>query len=226
MSNPNPTTSTTVGTPSNVPAPQAVSTPKPKEINLGALSSYKIKPLKDKNWSGWKARMMGLLKLHGVSDHVDGTTVKQDLNNAEELVSWNKLDQVAQTLIMNSITDEQMVHVTEAAMAEEMWNNLKSIHQVQGQQSVVVAKRNLFAMRAAEGVNIIEHVNEMKCQQNDLHLMGEIIMDKEYKSLLVMSLPDSWDAFTSSYLGTHTDTQGTKGITSQEITSLIIDEYN
>lgn len=56
--------------------------------------------------------------------------------------------------------------------------------------------------------------------------MGKMIMDKEYKSLLVMSLPDSWDSFTSSYLGTHADVQGTKGITSQEITSLIIDEYN
>ncbi|KAG2038099.1 hypothetical protein BDR03DRAFT_1010261 [Suillus americanus] len=41
-----------------------------------------------------------------------------------------------------------------------------------------------------------------------------------------MSLPDSWDAFTSLYLGTHADVTGTKGITSQEITSLIIDKYN
>ncbi|KAG2339641.1 hypothetical protein BDR05DRAFT_848555, partial [Suillus weaverae] len=100
-------------------------------------SSYKIEPLKEKNWSGWKARMMGLLKLHGVSVHVDGTTIKPDPSKADELVLWNKLDQVVQTLIMNSITDEQMVHVTEAATAKQMWTNLMSIHQVQGQQSVV-----------------------------------------------------------------------------------------
>lgn len=63
--NPNPPTSTTAGTSTTAPVPLV--TQKPKEINLGALSSYKIEPLKEKNWSGWKAHMMGLLKLHGVS---------------------------------------------------------------------------------------------------------------------------------------------------------------
>ncbi|KAG2074931.1 hypothetical protein BDR04DRAFT_1007013, partial [Suillus decipiens] len=94
----------------------------------------------------WKACIMGLLKLHGMSEHVNSTMKKPDPNKTDELASWNKLDQAAQTLIMNSITDKQMVHVTEAATAKQMWTNLMSIHQVQGQQSVIVAKQNLFAV--------------------------------------------------------------------------------
>src|ERR1700679_964414 len=33
--------------------------------------------------------------------------------------------------------------------------------------------------------------------------MGERISDQEFKSILIMSLPDSWEAFTSSYQGSN-----------------------
>lgn len=35
-----------------------------KERNLGALSSYKIKLLKDTNWHAWKLRIEKILRLH------------------------------------------------------------------------------------------------------------------------------------------------------------------
>ena len=52
-------------------------------------------------------------------------------------------------------------------------------------------------------------------------------MEKEFKSVLVMSLPNSWDHFIASYQGTHIrpEKEGERGITSQELTSVLIDEY-
>jgi hypothetical protein len=64
-------------------------------------------------------------------------------------------------------------------------------------------------------------------QQNKLNQMGCQISDKEFKSVLVMSLPTLWDHFIASYQGTHIrpDKEGDRGITSQELTSVLIDEY-
>jgi len=57
--------------------------------------------------------------------------------------------------------------------------------------------------------------------------MGCKIDDEEFKAVLVMSLPQSWDHFISSYQGTHLkpNKEDDRSITSQELTSVLIDEY-
>ncbi|KAF8224311.1 hypothetical protein L208DRAFT_1312225, partial [Tricholoma matsutake] len=66
----------------------------------------------------------------------------------------------------------------------------------------MAAKCTFYGMQASDDVNILEHVAEMCCQQNRLNQMGCQITDKEFKSVLVMSLPQLWDHFITSYEGT------------------------
>ena len=84
-----------------------------------------------------------------------------------------------------------------------------------------------MAHKPPDDVNIPEHIADMHQQQNKLHQMGCKIDDEEFKAVLVMSLPQSWDHFISSYQGTHLkpDKEDDHGITSQELTSVLIDEY-
>ena len=201
---------------------------KVKEVNLGAISSYKIDQLRDDNWLSWKGRLVSLLELHDVLEYVEGKVQKPDPNKQDEAAVWKKHDQIAKTLLLINIADAQMVHVSEAKSSKEVWDNLTAIHQSRGQQSITAARRTFYGLRAEEGVNIPEHINEMWKQQSRLHQMGCEIDEEDFKSTLVMSLPGSWDSYTSSYLGTHTGTKGGtgSGITSQELISLLIDEYN
>ena len=57
--------------------------------------------------------------------------------------------------------------------------------------------------------------------------MGCQISNEEFKLVLVMSLPPLQDYFIASYQGTHIrpDKEGEHGITSQELISVLIDEY-
>jgi hypothetical protein len=75
------------------------------------------------------------------------------------------------------------------------------------------------------GAYCFEFICNLRRQQNRLRQMGETVPDEEFKSVLIMSLPESWNPFTSSYQGT-TIQKGERGITSQELTSLLIDEYH
>jgi len=53
--------------------------------------------------------------------------------------------------------------------------------------------------------------------------MGSKVNDEDFKSILVSSLPITWDAFTASYLGSQTRNAV---MTSQELVTIIRDEYN
>jgi hypothetical protein len=127
------------------------------------------------------------------------------------------------------LKDEQVVHVSRAKTVKEAWENLKTIHETRSQSSALIAKRTFYSLQADEGCDIKVHVTEMTNKRNQLDIMGCEIPDAEFKALLVMSLPKSWESWTASYLGAHADkgeSQKIAGYTSQELISIIIDESN
>ena len=63
----------------------------------------------------------------------------------------------------------------------------------------------------------------MRQLQGQLHLMGSCVPDEDFTNLLVSSLPQLWDLFTISYLGSQTRE---KVLTSQQFIMIIHDEYN
>ncbi|KAF8223067.1 hypothetical protein L208DRAFT_1161051, partial [Tricholoma matsutake] len=104
---------------------------------------------------------------------------------------------------------------------------IHAVHRVQGQSAITAAKHTFYAIHASDDVNILEHVVKMCHQQNGLNQMGCQILDKEFKSVLIMSLLQLWDHFIASYQGIHDkpDKEGECSITSQELTYVLINEY-
>ena len=160
-------------------------------INIGAVSTYKIDPLKEDNWVAWSSRMNTILKFQSAYGHVQGT-VPKPLDQAQ-LKNWEQRDLLAQILIKNNTSDEQMVHINQDSitMAAQMWQSLRAVHELRGQSGVMAAKHTFYGTRAPDDVNIPEHIAEMRRQQNKLHQMGCKIDDEEFKAVLVMSLPQS-----------------------------------
>jgi len=108
-----------------------------------------------------------------------------------------------------------------------MWEALHIIHTPQGQQSILSTKCALYSAQAEEGTNIAEHINDMKILRDQLSLLGHQIDDTKFKSILVASLPHSWEGFTTSYLGYQGGTQGNINaqiMTVQELVSLLCEE--
>ena len=54
---------------------------------------------------------------------------------------------------------------------------------------------------APEGFDMIKHISKLKNYQDDLHIMENLVTDKDFVMILIMSLPDSWDKFTGSFFG-------------------------
>ena len=57
--------------------------------------------------------------------------------------------------------------------------------------------------------------------QEQLHLMGSLVSDDEFIILLITSLPESWDQFTTAYLGANGNNTT---VTSHELVAIITEE--
>jgi len=57
--------------------------------------------------------------------------------------------------------------------------------------------------------------------QEELHIMGSKIPDEDFLMILLTSLPESWDNYTSSFLGS---SGNQPQLRSQELVGILIEE--
>ncbi|GBE90191.1 hypothetical protein SCP_1900400 [Sparassis crispa] len=151
---------------------------------------------------------MAILRERGVLKYVDGTSEKPKPVDAatltpEEMAAtkkWIEGDQKAQTVIELLLSDLQMIHITDATTAVEMWNQLKLVKEASGQLGIMAYRRKFYHTVATEGSDIAAHITELHRTQEQLHTMGSKVSDDEFRTILITSLPESWDQFTSAYL--------------------------
>ncbi|KAG6327076.1 hypothetical protein ID866_12012 [Astraeus odoratus] len=193
-----------------------------------SVNNYKLlQLLKDSTWVTWKGQIMPLLKLNRVWDHMTGTAQLPDPtlpDNDPLKENYESTEQITRFIITCNLSSEQFIHVSQLdrQSAHQMWENLQQVHKLHGQQSVTALRWTLYHMRAKEGEDIVAHITKMRQYQVELHQMGSLVSNDDFRSMLITSLLPSWDHFTSTYLGTQSSD---KKITSQELITLVCNEY-
>ena len=68
---------------------------------------------------------------------------------------------------------------------------------------------------------MVEHISKLRGLQNELHAMENLVTDEDFVMILIMSLPESWDNYTGSFLGS----SGNKPtVVSHELIAILLDE--
>ena len=185
-----------------------------------SIGSYRIEPLKAHNWMPWKRRMQAILRDQGLEDYLTkemGTGLSDEAKK-----KWVEGDAKARTWIELAISDAEMVHVIGASTAKAMWDQLCTVKEPKGRLGILATRRALYRATAEEGFNMGEHIAKLRCLQEELHIMGSTVSDEDFVMILITSLPDSWDTYTTSLLGS--TSTNSKSITSQELVGILIDE--
>ena len=186
-------------------------------------------PLNDENWTVWRERMRRVLWLCEVEDYVDGQ-IPRPLD-AMEARNWDWNDNYAQVIIMNNISQEEMVYVGRCGTANLMWNSLEAVHESKGHQTIIAIIRNLFHTVAKDNTNISEHLGRLKTYWERINLIGDNnfkITDLLFKIIISSSLPASWDSFTEAYVGGHSGINGAdpkKLLNSQQFIGILKEEF-
>src|SRR6202522_967132 len=191
--------------------------------------SYRMEMLKSSNWMPWKRRMLAVLRDLGLEQYIakDASVpgvAKAGEPTAEELEAqkkWRDGDAKAHTRMELAISDAEMIHISGAIMASDMWKHLSQVKKSKGHLGVLATRRALYRASAIEGFNMVDHISNLRKLQQKLHLMESLITDEDFVMILITSVPESWDNYTSAYLGS----SGNKPtLTSHELIAILLEE--
>ena len=85
----------------------------------------------------------------------------------------------------------------------------------------MATRRALYRATAEEGFDMVAHISNLRKLQEELHIMDNKVTDEDFVMILITSLPESWDNYTSSYLGS----KGNKPeLLSHELVAILMEE--
>jgi transposase InsO family protein len=197
---------------------------------MSSETTYKFEPLKAHNWLPWKTRIEAIVadkkltRFLTASEESTSAAVATSPTEeeSEALEAWQEQDAKVRSIIVLNVSDAEMIHITGAKTAAEMWKNLKMVKESSSGVGKLTARRKLYRTFAEEGSDIAEHISKMRQILEELHTMGVKIEDQDFLDILMSSLPESWDSFTMTYMTANTT--GIKKITSHDFISVIYEE--
>ena len=166
--------------------------------------SYCIKLLGSNNWMPWKCWMQAILRDLGIEE-VDSIppVAKTPLTEADIRLQkeWKTGDAKAQTQIKLAIRDAEMIHISSATMAWEMWKQLTMVKESRGRLGILATRQALYRATANESFEMVDHISKLRQLQEELHIMENPVLDEDFVMILITSLLEAWDNYTLAYLG-------------------------
>ena len=108
--------------------------------------------------------------------------------------------------------------------SSEIWDMLCVANESHTFQTVTMRLRALFATHADNDSDITKHLSDVQNQQSALANTGQQWEDDLFNTILIATLPKSWDNFTSSFMGVQ---GGNKrgSISTMQLISMLKSEY-
>ena len=148
------------------------------------------------NYTQWKTSMEDILTYSDLWAYVQtGYTLPTD---ATQKATAEKAQRKALTLIRLQVSPFVHTLVVDSQTPEAAWKILKREFEVTGATSRIFLRRELYTTRMAEDDNLDMHVQKMRTIYNNLRIAGDNVQDSEFVMALLISLPTSWDSFTST----------------------------
>lgn len=182
--------------------------------------AFRLEPLNATNWMPWKRRMEAVLRELELHKYITEEGKTKPSASADAAI-WEKGESKARTRLELAIGDSEMAHIIGTKTAFEIWERLCQVKEAKGRLGILATRRALYRSQAHEGADMVEHVNNLRSLQAELGLLGNEVADEDFVMILIASLPESWDVFATSYLGSHT---GATTLTASEFIPLLLEE--
>jgi gag-polypeptide of LTR copia-type len=108
--------------------------------------------------------------------------------------------------------------------AAEIWLQLCTIKEPKSTHAVLTAHKRLFHMTMEDSTRMEEHIAEFRHAQDQLANMGHALSDEDFSLLLITSLPETWDQFTSRLFGSIASVSLSLNVNSSELISILMEE--
>ena len=134
---------------------------------------------------------------------------------------WKTGDAKAWTWIELVIRDAEMIHISGATTAWEMWKQLIMVKESRGCLGVLATCQALYRATANESFKMVDDISKLQKLQEELHIMGSPVPDEDYGMILITLIPEAWNNYTSAYLGS---SRNKLELWSHEIIAILLNE--
>ena len=201
-----------------------------------------------KNWVIFKDQFTWALDAQSMMDHIDGTgkepkdpiseavrakvteekpltdeQKKLEIEWKKEFKEWRQGEAIMKQQIASSIPDSLFMKIQDKGAAYNIWSELRKHFEKRSRMVSIDLRQRLQEIRCAEKGNITEHLITLRTMREDLASMGETLTNADFYSIIMGSLPSSYDQYlsalnaTSSVLG--------KQLSADDLMLTITEEY-
>jgi gag-polypeptide of LTR copia-type len=174
------------------------------------------------NWVIFKDRFMFAAAAASLIDHIDGTgkvpsppvtrttdsgaltEIQQGALDeyAAELSRWRSGEAIVRQAIASTISDSLFLEVRKRESAKEMWDAVRDQREKKSRMVTVDLRRKLQAEKCPESGDIRAHLYKLQAMREDLASMGGSINDEDFTSIILGSIPLSYDTYIAAITAT------------------------
>lgn len=179
------------------------------------MEDFKISKLEDAvGWTLWKFQVKVVLRASNLWNIINGSKKKPE-TAGKDLEEWNLLDAKAQKILVVSMGEEPMLHIMNCESAEGMWSVLESIYEQKCETSIHLLQQQFFQYSKAPEDAISVHISKLQKMAKQLEDLGEKITDNMLITKILMTLPQEYKHFFSSWESTGKTERTLKNLTSR-----------
>jgi len=137
---------------------------------------------------------------------------------------WTKENAKVKQIIAASTPDMLYLKFHSLGSAHSLWEALASEFEQRSGVVAIELRRKLQGVRCGEKADVRAHFSKMELMRQELASLGQLISDSDYTTILLGSLPSTYDSTISSLCISAKMNYQT--ITPQIVESSIIDDYD
>ncbi|CAB3988288.1 retrovirus-related pol poly from transposon tnt 1-94 [Paramuricea clavata] len=181
----------------------------------------KIEHLNGKNYQSWKYNMKLVLMERGLWGFVNATEEQPaETATAQVKSAYQLKSDKAYSLIALSVDKNLQVHISTPTNPLEAWETLRKQFEFVSITQIVRLNRRFYAATMKEDGDIMEHITYMTTLAEQLREMKEEISDQKFATVILGSLPESYENFISSL-----NAQKVEDLKWENVKSLLVEEY-
>src|ERR1700678_797924 len=194
------------------------------------------------NWVIFKDWFMFAAAAASLIDHVDGTVtvpsspvtrttgsgalteIQQGALDeyAAEIARWRSGEAIVRQAIASTISDSLFLEARKRESEKEMWDAVRDQREKKSRMVTVDLRGKLQAEKCPESGDITAHLYKLQAMREDLALMGGSINDEDFTSIILGSIPLSYDPYIAAI--TATSSLHNQSLSSTDLIDAIRDE--
>ncbi len=182
----------------------------------------KIEKLNGRNYQSWKYNVKLVLMERGLWGFTQEGIEQPPDENATDAAkrSFQLRSDKAYSLIALNVEKHLQVHIFGTTEPLKAWQNLQKQFEFVSVTQIVRLNRKFYAASMQEGADLMKHLTYMTTLAEQLRELKEDISPKKFATVVLGSLPDSYDNFLTSL-----NARDAKELDWDNIKGLLIEEY-